>query len=310
MELLQLRYFQKVARMEHMTKAAQELRIAQPALSKTIARLEEDLGVPLFDRIGKQIKLNTLGRAFLEKVDAALELLEEGRREVSDLGGLQYGSIRLAMTTLERLSEPLSAFLALYPDVNIQITQAATEEMARMLEAGSIDIGFTAMPIEQAGLASETVLKEDVYLAVPRDHRFANRGSIHLSEVGDDPFIGYKEGFIMQKMNEAFFRKAGISPKFVCQVDEPAAIVSLVRAGLGVALFGCKSGEQAGLTLLRIESPACHRSYRIYWSENRYLSLAARKFLAFIEDYFHEDGIHRSPPIKKNTTTDLRLEIR
>ncbi|SFE33893.1 DNA-binding transcriptional regulator, LysR family [Paenibacillus algorifonticola] len=286
MEMLQLRYFQKVARMEHMTKAAQELQIAQPALSKTIARLEEDLGVPLFDRIGKQIRLNSLGRTFLEKVDAALELLEEGRREVSDLGGLEYGSIRLAMTTLDRLSDPLGAFLTLYPDVNIQITQASTEEMARMLEAGSIDIGFTAIPIEQAGLTSATVLKEDVYLAVPRDHRFANRSSIRLSEVGDDPFIGYKEGYAMQKVNNNFFRQAGISPKFVCQVDEPAAIVSLVRAGLGVAMFGCKSGEEAGLKLLRVESPACQRSYRVYWSENRYFSLAARKFLAFIEDYF------------------------
>ncbi|MDQ0061450.1 LysR family transcriptional regulator [Paenibacillus harenae] len=299
MEMLQLRYFQKVARMEHMTKAAEELRIAQPALSKTIARLEEDLGVPLFDRIGKQIRLNALGRTFLEKVDAALELLEEGRREVSDLGGLQYGSIRLAMTTLDRLSDPLGAFLAHFPDVNIQITQAATGEMARMLGAGSIDIGFTALPIEQAGLTSAIVLKEDVYLAVPRDHRFANRGSIHLSEVGDEPFIGYKEGFVMQKMNETFFRKAGISPKFVCQVDEPAAIVSLVRAGLGVAMFGCKSGEAAGITLLRVESPVCHRSYRVYWSENRYLSLAARKFLAFIEDYFREDATMQHSPLAK-----------
>ncbi|MFX3636923.1 MAG: LysR family transcriptional regulator [Candidatus Pristimantibacillus sp.] len=286
MEMLQLRYFQKVARMEHMTKAAQELQVAQPALSKTIARLEEDIGVPLFDRIGKQIKLNSLGKTFLEKVDAALELLEEGRREVTDLAGLEYGRIRLAMTALDRLSDPLGAFLASYPDVNIQITQASTEEMTRMLEAGSIDIGFTALPIELTGLSSVTVLKEDVYLAVPRDHRFANRSTIRLSEVGDDPFIGYKEGYAMQKINNAFFRQAGISPKFVCQVDEPASIVSLVRTGLGVALFGCKSGEEAGIKLLRVESPACQRNYRVYWSENRYFSLAARKFLDFITDYF------------------------
>ncbi|SEG59647.1 LysR family transcriptional regulator [Paenibacillus sp. UNC499MF] len=287
MEMLQLRYFQKVARMEHMTKAAQELQIAQPALSKTIARLEEDMGVLLFDRIGKQIRLNSFGKTFLEKVDAALELLEEGRREVTDLAGLEFGRIRLAMTSLDRLSDPLGAFLALYPDVNIQITQASTEEMTRMFEAGSIDIGFTALPIELAGLCWATVLKEDVYLAVSRDHRFADRSNIRLSEVGDDPFIGYKEGHAMQKINDAFFRQAGISPRFVCQVDEPAAIISLVRTGLGVALFGCKSGEEEGLKLLRVESPACQRSYRVYWSENRYFSLAARKFLDFIADYFN-----------------------
>lgn len=286
MEMLQLRYFQTVARLEHMTKSAQLLNIAQPALSKTIARLEEDIGVPLFDRIGKQIRLNSFGQNFLKKVDAALELLEEGRREVTDLAGLEHGHIRLAMTTLDRFSDPIGAFLTSYPEVNIQITQASTEEMSRKLEAGIIDMGFTALPIELPGLSSATILKEDVYLAVPRDHRFANRSTIRLSEVGDDPFIGYKEGYAMQKINEAFFRKAGISPRIVCQVDEPSAIVSLVRTGLGVALFGCKSGEEAGLKLLRVESPACQRSYKVYWSENRYFSLAARKFLDFITDYF------------------------
>lgn len=92
MELLQLHYFQTVARMEHMTKAAKELRIAQPALSKTIARLEEDLGVPLFDRQSRQIKLNSFGKAFLKSVDTALSALEEGRREVSDLAGMERGA--------------------------------------------------------------------------------------------------------------------------------------------------------------------------------------------------------------------------
>ena len=89
MELLQLHYFQTVARMEHMTKAAKELRIAQPALSKTIARLEEDLGVQLFDRQNRQIKLNSFRKAFLKSVDTALSALEEGKRGV---GFGRYGA--------------------------------------------------------------------------------------------------------------------------------------------------------------------------------------------------------------------------
>ena len=108
MELLQLRYFRTVARMEHMTKAAQELCIAQPALSKTIARLEEDVGIPLFDRHGGRIRLNTFGKAILDKVEKALALLEEGRKEVSELAGLDQGSIHLATSTLDRLSDALA----------------------------------------------------------------------------------------------------------------------------------------------------------------------------------------------------------
>lgn len=286
MELLQLRYFRTVAKMEHMTRAAQELCIAQPALSKTIARLEEDVGVPLFDRQGGRIRLNTFGKAFLDRVEKALTLLDEGQKEVAELAGLEHGSIHLATSTLDRLSEPLSDFLSHHPEVNFRITQATTEEIAYLLETGEVDICFTALPIERPGFAQATVLNEDVYLAVPQGHRFADRISVHLSEVADEPFIGYKEEFLFQKMNDMFFRQAGITPNFVCRVDEPTAVASLVRAGLGVALFGCKSREDSKLTLLSIESPVCQRHFQIIWHEKRYLSLAARKFRDFIIQYF------------------------
>lgn len=286
MELLQLRYFRTVAKMEHMTRAAQELCIAQPALSKTIARLEEDVGVPLFDRQGGRIRLNTFGKAFLDRVEKALTLLDEGRKEVAELAGLEHGSIHLATSTLDRLSEPLNDFLSHHPEVNFRITQATTEEIAYLLETGEVDICFTAQPIERPRFAQVTVLNEDVYLAVPQGHRFADRISVHLSEVADEPFIGYKESFLFQKMNDMFFRQAGITPNFVCRVDEPTAVASLVRAGLGVALFGCKSGEDSKLTLLSIESPVCQRHFQIIWHEKRYLSLAARKFRDFVIQYF------------------------
>lgn len=88
MDLLQLKYFQKVPRLEHMTKAAHELHIAQPALSMMIARLENDLGVPLFDRHGRQIRLNAYGKALLIKVEKALL----GRREITEMSGLEDGA--------------------------------------------------------------------------------------------------------------------------------------------------------------------------------------------------------------------------
>ncbi len=288
MELLQLHYFRTVAKLEHMTRAAQELHIAQPALSKTISRLEADVGVPLFDREGRQIRLNSFGKAFLHKVETALNALEEGRREVADMAGIEHGSVGLAMSTLNRLTDPLSAFLAVYPNVNFRITQASMEEMARLLEAGEVDFCFTAMPIDRPDINAADVLHEEVFLAVPPGHRLADRGSVALSEVADEPFIGYKEGFIFQKMNDVFCREAGISPNFVCRVDEPAAIASLVRTGLGVAFAGgCNMGASSTpLTLLHIERPVCRRTFQLAWHEKRYLSRAARHFRDFVVDYF------------------------
>jgi len=286
MELLQLRYFQTVARLEHMTKAAQELCIAQPALSKTISRLEEDVGVPLFDRHGGRIRLNAFGKTFLHKVEKALALLEEGRNEVSELAGLEQGSIHLATSTLDRLSDALGEFLALYPEVKFRITQASMDEITYLVEAGEVDLCFTPMPINRPHICAASVLKEDVYLAVPQGHRFAGRKSIRLSELAKDPFIGYKEGVPFQQMNDLLFQEAGITPNFVCRVDEPAAIASLVRAGLGVALAGNCGGPNSQMNLLRIEFPICQRNFQIVWYEKRYLSLAARKFRDFLIGYF------------------------
>lgn len=272
--------------MEHMTKAAEELCIAQPALSKTISRLEENVGVPLFDRHGGRIRLNAFGKAFLDKVEKALALLEEGKKEVSELAGLEQGSIHLATSTLDRLSDALGEFLALHPEVNFRITQASMEEMAHLVETGEVDMCFTPLPIDRPDISTASVLKEDVYLAVPQGHRFAGRKSIRLSELAEDPFIGYKEGFPVQKMNDLLFQEAGITPNFVCRVDEPAGIASLVRAGLGVALVGNCGGSGSPLNLLRIEFPVCQRNFQIAWHEKRYLSLAARKFRDFLIGYF------------------------
>ncbi|MCC3372715.1 LysR family transcriptional regulator [Cohnella sp. REN36] len=291
MELLQLRYFQTVARLEHMTKAAQELRIAQPALSKTISRLEEDLGVPLFDRGGGRIRLNRFGSAFLDKVERALSLLEEGQREIAELAGLEQGSVHLATSTVERISEPLRAFVEQYPDVRFRISQAPPDEMAELMASGEADLVFAAIPIDSPGLAERIVLREELYLAVPPGHRLAGRGSIRLREAEAEPFIGYKEGFVFQRMNDAFFEAAGFKPNFICRVDEPPAVASLVRAGLGVALYGCLNRGQEQMPLLSIESPVCRREYRLIWQDKRYLSLAARKFRDFVLQWFAETSL-------------------
>ncbi|MCI1775516.1 MAG: LysR family transcriptional regulator [Paenibacillus lautus] len=290
MELLQLRYFQTVARTEHMTKAAQELHIAQPALSKTISRLEADMGVPLFDRHGGRIRLNTFGKLYLDKVERALRLLEEGQKEINELAGLEHGSIHLATSTLDPLSEPLSRFLAEHPDVNFQISQAGTDEMMKMMELGEVDLCFTSMDMEQSEWSQVTVLREDVYLAVPQGHRLAVHSSINLNELENEAFIGYKENFIFQQMNDKFLKEAGITPRYVCRVDDPPAIASLVRAGLGVALFGCLHVQDANLKLLPIAQPECQRHYRIIWHEKRYLSLAARKFRDFVIQHFSDQS--------------------
>jgi len=280
-----------VARLEHMTRAARELRIAQPALSKTIARLEENVGVPLFDRQNGRIRLNPYGKAFLHKVDAALNLLDEAKREAAELAGLGQGGIRLATSTMNMLIEPIREFLDRHPNVNMQITHMTSrEEMARTIESGEADIAFSVMPVVREGMAQSRVMSEELRLVVPRRHRLADRPAVRLADAAGEPFIGYKEGFVVQEVNDALLRQAGVAPRFVCRVDEPAAVLSLVRAGLGVALFACVDPDDPELVYLPIEQPVCRRDYWLVWPERRYLSLAARKFIEFVIDHFAKES--------------------
>lgn len=290
MELLQLKYFQKVALLEHMTKAANELHIAQPALSMMIARLEDDLGVPLFDRTGRQIRLNAYGAAFLRKVETALHSLEEGRREINDMAGLERGTVKLAATTLNRYADLLGGFLSEYPHVRFRIIQAPTEEMkVHMLEHDEVDFCFSSLALELPGICCTPLLTEEIMLAVPPAHRLAGQSSVSLKEVAHESFISLKAGYSIRDSTDEYCRAAGFTPNIVCEGEEPASISRLVSAGLGVALVPeAVRRETPSLHLLHIEKPLCEWTLHLAWREKHYLSLAAQTFRDFVFQYFAE----------------------
>lgn len=129
MELLQLKYFMKVAKVQHMTKAANELYISQSSLSRTINRLEEDLGVELFKRDGRQIKLNEYGNIFLKRVEKAFYELEEGKIEIKELFGMKSRTITVGATITMLLPDVFKEFLRINPNIKFQLFQLSTKEI-------------------------------------------------------------------------------------------------------------------------------------------------------------------------------------
>lgn len=293
MELLQLKYFRTVARLEHMTRAAEQLHIAQPALSRTISRLEEDLGVPLFDRSNRQIRLNAFGRTFLSKVESALSLLEEGKKEVMEQAGLDRGTISIATNTLNCLSPAVTAFREKFPEVSfriIQIAPAETYNIGELLEQGIIDLGFGPTSLRKPGIREFSVLQTEIFLAVPYGHRLEKLSSITLEQTAGEPFIEYKIGHPFRQVNDEISRKAGIQRTITCEVDEPAALHSLVQSSLGVAFVpGCKWNEVSQYTLLPIEDRDNKHIFFVASNEGRYLSKAAREFQQFLIEYYADE---------------------
>ncbi|WP_256757511.1 LysR family transcriptional regulator [Cohnella sp. WQ 127256] len=289
MDLLHLQYFQTVARLEHMTNAANELHVAQPALSLTIARLEKEIGVPLFDRNGRQIRLNAYGKAYLEKVNIALTALDEGKREALDMAGMERGSISLVVTTLSKFSELLEPFVSIHPHVRFHITQTSTEEVKlQQIKSGEVDFCFTtSTPDMEAVLGGLPLLNEEILLAVPSQHRLSGRNSIHLDEVAHESFISLKAGNSLRELSDSFCRQAGFNPNIVCESDEPSTIGSLVRTGLGVAFLPASAKyDNSSLQLLHIEEPVCEWTLQMVWLKKRYLSKAARTFRDYVVEHY------------------------
>ena|SRR5438128_1137812 len=290
MDLLQLHYFRTVARLEHMTRAAEELLIAQPALSQTIARLEDELGVLLFDRLGRRIRLNLFGKAFLEHVERIFAELDQGQQELADLAGGHHGQVELALgAATHLLPDLLSAFHQHHPHISFHLFHHSVTTMVKQLEHGAFDFCITAPPLHKPGIASISLLTEDIVLALPAGHRLAERTRIHLVEVADEAFLSLKPGQSLRDLTDAFCLQAGFTPKIVFESDDPSTIRGLIRAGQGIAFvpaISWRGSTGPAVAQVQIEEPICQRTIGLSWVEHRYLSLAALQFREFVSDYF------------------------
>lgn len=289
MDLLQLRYFQAVARREHLSQAAAELHVAQPSLSRAIARLETDLGVPLFDRVGRGLRLNRFGAGFLRRVDRALRELDDARRELTDAAGLDHGSIAIAAETLLMLTEVITEFRAAHPGVDIRLYQSSAPTMASQLHSGEVDLCFASQPLPGPDLRTRDLLREDVLLAVPAGHRLVGRERARLADLAGEPFVTTRPGYWPRELADRLFASAGLAPNYVCESDEPGATGYLISAGLGVGLapaYSVAVSTHLPGSALPLDVPDCHRVLTMVWRADTYFPAAAQHLADFASGYF------------------------
>jgi DNA-binding transcriptional LysR family regulator len=295
MDLLQLRYFQAVARHQHVGRAAAELRVAQPSLSRALARLEASLGVPLFDRRGRRLVLNRFGTAFLARVDAALDELSQGRRELDDLAGLEHGSVAVAAETLLLLTDLLAGFLARHPGVSFELSQSPAPAMAGFLHAGRVDFCLASQPLDDESLEVAELASEEVLVVVPPAHRLAGRERVGMDDLAGEAFVTTRPGYWQRALVDRLFAQAGLQVVIGCESDEPAAIRPLVAAGLGVGLLPAVSRRDSprhAVAWLHLDVPGCRRSLHLAWRRDVYLSAAARAFRDAAVAWFRESPEH------------------
>ncbi|MGG0463132.1 LysR family transcriptional regulator [Priestia aryabhattai] len=286
MELLQLKYFQVVARLEHISKAAEELYVSQPALSKTISQLEKELGIRLFDRNGKYIKLNRYGKAFCAKVERALKTLEDAKHELKDMSNDPCEEIRLVvLASSHLLPELLSRFRERYPQVRFRLMQHLTNSYSQP----DFDLCISAFPLTTRQIEHTPLLRESILLAVPHDHHLAKQSRVKLNELKNEKFIVLKKGKELRKITDVICKEQNFVPQITFESDDPATVRGLIRAKQGIGFipevtWGGSTGKD--VKLLKIEGETFERTIFLAWNNGGYVTDLQQTFRQFVIDYF------------------------
>jgi DNA-binding transcriptional LysR family regulator len=273
-ELRQLKYFLAVAEELNFSQAARRLHISQPPLSTQIMALESELQTRLFDRTNRGVSLTAAGRVFQAEMRAVLARLEQGKLQARHVGQGQVGSLSIGFVSIavySFLPIGLKEFGARFPGVEVQLHELTTDAQILELRAGRLDLGLALGPVHENDLAFEALCKEDLVLAVPEGHRLTRaKGAMELRRAAQENFIVPPRSVApgLYDLVIARCRDSGFSPRITQHARQMQTVVSLVAAGMGVALvpssvqtlqrigvnYRCLRGPSAGVEIGMLRS--------------------------------------------------------
>ena len=285
MDLRQLRFFTEVARLESFTKAAESLRMAQPAVSIAIRALEEGLGVALFNRQGKKVALTAEGAAFREHAREILARVQAAEREMKERCGLLRGEVRVGIPTqLGSYYFPriFVEFKKRYPHLRFSVYEYGTRRIRELLAQGTLELGVVVTQQAPSTLEVRPFLQEEMVACVPLGHPFAGKTSVTYEEFAREPLVLFEEGYFHREVIAQVSSHAGIAPTIVFETNLIPLLKSLVREGFGISTFlGMVIRGEPELAAVRFEPPISFE-LGIAWKKNSFLSQANRAFVDFL----------------------------
>lgn len=238
MELDQLRHFVKVAELANFTRAAEANSLSQSALSRSIARLEDELGQPLFERQTKQAIMTEAGSLLLGRARQILAMVDDAKAEICDDG--ETGRIRIAaIPTIAPyfLPELLRNFQTAAPRARVLVQEDTTNQLLKRLAEGDVDIVFAALPIESKYLQVDPVLEEELWLVMSSDNPLSQQESIDFCDIEDLPFVLLGEAHCLSDNVISFCRQKSFHPLSVERTSQLAMVQELVSLNHGISLI-------------------------------------------------------------------------
>ncbi|MBW8484038.1 LysR family transcriptional regulator [Actinomadura parmotrematis] len=288
MDLTTVRWFLAVADVGHVTNAAADLGVSQPALSRAIARLEDDLGHPLLDRAGRGVALSPYGRLFREHAARLVAVEDAARRALGQAADPERGEVSLAFLHTQGPSfvpDLIRRFRAGRPGVRFRLAQDRAGRVGAAVREGRADLGITSPRPDDPALEWAPLVTERLQLVVPAAHRLAGRRRVRLADVAGEPFVAFRRDAGLRRIFDELCAAAGVRPLIAFEGEETATVRGLVAAGLGVAVAPPPPpGEEDlhGVRHLALTAPSAARTIGLAWAAGRTRPPAAEAFRRFV----------------------------
>jgi DNA-binding transcriptional LysR family regulator len=284
-----LRTFVEVARHQGFTRASEVLHVTQPAISKTIRALEEELGTPLLHRGRRSVKLTEAGRVVLERAQSVLDGLRVNEQEVVELAALRRGRLRMGMPPIVGVTffPPLLAeYHRAYPGIQLELSEEGSHQVEARVAARELDVGAVVLPTDTSTFEVLPFVHDELRAVLHRDHPLAGRRSLGLRELAGAPFVLYRPEFALHGHILDACRRAGFKPAVVSESSHWDFIVAMVAADIGVALLPqtiCRRLDDRQVRAVPLVEPTIPWDVALIWRRDRHLPPATRAWIDLCE---------------------------
>lgn len=289
MELDQLRYFLRIAERRSFTRAAEDLALSQPALSRSIARLEDELGQPVFGREARAVTLTDAGELLQARARQILSMVEDTVAEIADDG--ESGRVRVgAIPTIAPYFLPavLRRFAQEHPKATLIVRESTTDSLLKSCAQGEVDLAILALPIAAEHLRTEELFEEELFLVMPPEHPLVALEKIRASDIEPHPFVLLDETHCLSDDIVSYCRKRSFQPVAVERASQLAMVQELVSLSHGLSFIPAMAREldRGSRRVYRsMASPPPTRRIGVAWNPHRFQSRLIQLFRGFLKQF-------------------------
>lgn len=269
----------------HFTRAAEKLNIAQPTLSQQIKTLEDEVGIPLFDRVGRKIALTEAGKILLQHCRRVFHEMDQAKAAIRDLNGLQIGKLTIGSLTTSMnylLPSAIVKFKQLYPNIELSVLGLRDGDIKNKILENELDLGITFLPVRGTDMETIPLFTEELTLVVSRNHPLAIQNEMDFQTIGNLPMILLPTNFTLRTLIDQYYAHLGITNKPIMEMSSIDAIVQLVAEDAGATILPKPYFDHLQhdkIASVHLVNPTPQRNIGFIYRKNKFMCTTTRTFI-------------------------------